>query len=231
MTKDFRKVKSTNRFRWYVERLFDEALPIVEELPGFSLTFVERQGWESENTGRYLHEIYPGLTTSALRNIDMDFGSSGERGELRKDARDVFLARRTKLGLEPVALSATFKEFLSCTNGARLFANHWGICGIAYPPPKRLAVGPYSLFGTNCMARSAGMGPRDILIGTTCGLVSHYENADSGNVCARLVETGETIRTWSSFEEWFRSEFERLYILFDKNGKFLGKSFDEVLPY
>jgi hypothetical protein len=230
MTNDFEKNTPVNRFRWFVERLFDDSLQIVEELPGFSLTFVERQGWESENTGRYLHEIYPGLTARALSTIDRDFGMAQEGGGSLKDAQDVFLARRKRLGLEPVALSTTYKEFLSCSNGARLFANQWGVCGIRYPSPKQLATGPYSIVSSN-FVRGLGMEPREILIGTTSGLVSHFENADTGVVRACLIKTGEQIQTWSTFEEWFRSEFERLYRLFDKHGNFIGKSFDEVLPY
>jgi hypothetical protein len=232
MTLPFPEPRSiNNRFRWYVDELLNGRFPIAQEVPGFSLSLRERETWKEDNMSRYLHTIYPPLTANQHAILDDDFGfdlSTG--GKPNPKAKAWFAELRMQSGLEVVKLSDSFKEFLACTNGARLFANQLVVLGVDLPPPRRLLSGPISLPFYNVKNRERGMESRDVLVGYISGDSCCFQNADTGLVRCCLRADGEQIATWLSFEEFFETEFRRLEKMFDEQGKFIGDKPEDLLP-
>ncbi len=199
-------------------------------LEGFSLTFQERAHWQEEGFAAYLHTIYPPLTQTQLSNIDADFGFHLSIGQISLErGRELLKERRDRFAFETVGLTPLFKEFLACSNGARLFANQLILLGVDLAPPTRMALGPISLPSYNSCERGKGMGARDILIACFSGAGDCYENYDSGIVRCCLPD-GTQIASWDSFEIFLKTEFERLDQLFDAKGNYLGHSAAEIMP-
>ena len=120
----------------------------------------------------------------------------------------------------------SFKIFLLQMNGIEIFHSSINLFGndIDYNTGKRISYAPFSLLDAN--EYRFNFGERPIQLSDDVLVIGGYGNDGSrigilesnGKVVRYNRDTLETYNEWSSFEEFFISEFERICSLFNTDG-------------
>ncbi len=151
----------------------------------------------------WLNKIYPALTVEECDNLELQINSS-----LPPDYR-IFLTQ--------------------CSNGLNVLLSTISLYGLRKETGRSIEASrqPYSIITPNVFERPANSKDSFFFIGGYNWDGSHlYIDKETNTVHFCTREDATSLISWNSLEEMLLSEIERVYKLFDKN----GKEIDECVP-
>ena len=216
-----------NRAPSWFQHLADVALPAAsfgfQSYPSGAITLgLVKNHHPGEE--RWFHTFYPGLNLKRFNNLQVDFG-------LRVSNPDVM-----SKGLGPTcgiydplpdALPSDYLEFLSLSNGARLFSSHLYFFGVRTELGGNATINrqPYELSHANVFDRPKWSDPSLVFIGgygwDRSLLVM---TSASERVTRREAVSGAQLKQWGSFSNMLVSECDRLIKRFDNEGSLVDRS-------
>jgi hypothetical protein len=204
----------TTPFVWLLEHMLERGHQIVERLPGYSISLIERRDVTSSGDTGMKHYLFDPIPKPWIDDLYIDFGHRYVLGIT--SASDLAiglqgaLKRHRERGLSITRLDRGFLEFLTITNGVRLYDDRLSVRGVNLPAPKRFGVQPFAL-SSNLLESFPGQTRVEICVASNSEDGSRFfSDTETGKI--RQLQRGKqgALMEWPSFEDFMRSEIKRL---------------------